>query len=217
MISVLIPSRGRPEQLRKSLDSLYDNLSAGAELQVIVRVDLDDEILRDSMVHFINATLYLGPRLGYARMHDYYNELAYYARGEHFLIWNDDTEMLTKDWDALLLSDKTKANKVQFIRRDTKEKADDTFPLVPRWVFEAMGHFSLHCYVDTWLSAVAAMSDIRVFRNDVVFHHHRLGDDTSAGQAEALKTEHDRFHVLGAQQAADAVKVTAAWAQLKTA
>lgn len=215
MISVLLPTRGRPEGLKKAVDTLLETAAKPDELEFIFRFDDDEPIHLSRMV---NGHVLTGPRLGYSKMHLYYEECIKASKGELLLTWNDDTEMLTPDWDVLLTEKAYEPGfgpVMQFIRRDINPIADDTLPLVPRCVYEAMGHLSLHCYVDSWLSCVANLTGMLRFRNDVVFHHHRLSDQTAMDNQAATKIEHDKFHGFGAEQAQDVVKVKAMLMALK--
>ena len=96
MISVLVPSRERPELLARSLDSLGEG-----DLEVLVRVDEDDPRL-EGYSRF--PGLIVGPRHGYRRLNHYYNELAERARGDWLLLWNDDSFMETPDWIDIVRS-----------------------------------------------------------------------------------------------------------------
>lgn len=204
MISVLIPTRGRVDRLRESIFSLIKH-SGGEMLEFVLRTDEDETPVLPTLDGPCREIR--GERYGYAGMHRYYNELAAAAAGDFLLIWNDDIDMLTEGWDKLLVEG---TGHVQFLRRDIRIAADDSIPFVRKSVFDALGHLSQHCFVDTWLSRVAMAAGVRQFRNDIIIRHHRLEDETSAGREAAMRVEYPRFRQLGVEQWADVEKLRAA-------
>jgi hypothetical protein len=207
-ISVLLPTRGRPSGLHAALTTLLEHAAHPEDLEVLVRGDDDDRasVRPSAAAYFGSASLSFGARLGYARMHDYYNELAARARGRLLFVWNDDTEMLTPRWDEMLLAAAT-TPLVQFMRVEHKGVADTTFPVVDRRIFEAVGRLANHCYVDTWLDRVSAAAGVQHLRNDIVFRHHRLSDQTAQDNRDAISQEHARWFALDDERAADAAKI----------
>lgn len=181
-ISVLIPSRGRPENLRRAVQSMLD-LESKADIEFLFRFDVDDPHLQankrvvDSLATWSRLVLSKPRGAGYRDVYKMYNEMARLSRGDWIISWNDDVEMLTKGWDNLLCQ--APPHSVQFMRRDILPSADTTFPVTGRSVYQAMGHLSLQVHADDWMGRVAEGASVRVDRNDVVFHHHRLNDQTS--------------------------------------
>lgn len=185
-ISMLLPARARPANLKSSVQSVLDLAHKPDEVEILVRLDADDPHLRQEMQILQEPSAEIlvdvGPRYGYAHMHRYYSELAAQARGEWLFIWNDDTDMVTRGWDSLTLD--CPLFSVQFPRRDTTPTTDYTFPVIGRPVFNALGgRVSENAYCDAWLSDVSGFAGTSIIRDDVVFHHHRLNDDTLREQA----------------------------------
>lgn len=217
-ISVLLPTRKRPNGLRAAVTTLMDLASRPEQVEYVFATDTDDasvfEILKTNVGSIFaegQAHEMRTERLGYHRMHDYYNELAARAKGELLFIWNDDTEMQTKGWDELLLAAiEPKRPLVQFMRRNSYDKADETFPVVDRRIFEAVGHLANHCYVDLWLGRVSAAAGVMHLRNDVVFHHHRWTDGVQDDNSRAVNGPegHGKWFTMDAERAADAQKIT---------
>lgn len=206
-ISVLLPTRGRFERLSRAMGSLFDLAADAGRIEFLLRTDVDQPSVASLGLAVPPHTEIRGERWGYGRMHDYYEQLARAAHPEARLlfVWNDDTEMLTPKWDELLLT--VTEPRVQFIRRDVCQTADDTFPVVDRRIHNAVGRLSGHCYVDTWLSHVSRDAGVRHFRNDIVFHHDRLNDQTQSDNVAALRGEHERFGQLLDERAKDAAKI----------
>ncbi len=213
-ITVMLPTRGRPAHLREAVGTLVRTAYRPDTIEILFRTDDDDRaVLNDYVGCGVSVREFRGVRHGYGAMHLYYNELASAAYGRLLLLWNDDTEMLTKNWDRALIecADASKIPLVQFIRRSGIPKIDDTLPVIDRRVIEAIGHVSLHCYCDTWLSRVAEGAGLRVFREDIVFHHHRLDDATQQDNAAAVHggEGHRRWFEMDAERAADVQKLKA--------
>lgn len=178
MISVIAPTRGRPIPLQRGLASLLRLATVPTNIEFLIAVDDDDEgtITSGALIGVPLLTVLRPRRLGYLRLHEYYNELAARARGDFLFVWNDDMEMLTPRWDAML--ELGAQFSIQQLRRDTVEDADCTAPVISRAVYEAVGHISFNPYVDTWISQVGRKSGVRVPRNDIVFRHLCLRDKT---------------------------------------
>lgn len=189
-VSVICPARGRPEYLRSAVDSLLSRAAHPEQVELLFRFDEDDPSLAQEIDACFaidpcdRTVISVGPRHGYVGLYRYYNELSAMARGEWLLLWNDDTTMVTDGWDDLLLEGPQ--NTVQFLRVDSKPEADPTFPATHRGVYEAMGHLSLNAHCDAWISDVSWWAGCQVLRNDIVFHHHLLADETAQGRVDDM-------------------------------
>jgi hypothetical protein len=151
-ISVLIPSRGNPAGLQKSVEQLRENAARPELLEILIRVDEDDpepynflstELYRGVKEHFIP-----GERHGYRNLHLYYNEMAHRCSGDWIMLWNDDAVMEEKGWD-----DKIRAQgeglKVLNFTGDL-----NIFPAMSRSLYQLLGHVSLQAHSDTWLQVI---------------------------------------------------------------
>lgn len=193
-VSMLLPARGRPDHLAASVGSLFALAKSPDEVEVLARLDDDDpDLEREVQVLSAhrNVRVFRGPRLGYAGMHEMYNRLAQIGRGEWLFLWNDDIEMLTGGWDALVRE--APPYSVQFVRRDTTPTTDYTLPVLGRPLFEVLGHISKNAYCDAWISDVSGFAGTSVIRDDVVFRHHRLSDATMHGQSVSGPGEWAKF------------------------
>lgn len=158
-ISVLLPTRGRVNALITAIRSLLDNFSHENDIEILLRFDEDDldtvekvkkQIGDEERVHFC-----VGQKYGYAGSHRYLNELSASARGDWLMLFNDDAIMETKNWDKEI-----EKYIGQMVFLDTV-KRDMQFPIIPRKVFEILGHFSLSTHCDTWIWDIAEMLKIR--------------------------------------------------------
>lgn len=188
-ISMLLPARGRPENLRASVASVFDLAADPDRVEVLIRLDDDDRhiaaelrALRDLGGMGTRILVETGARLGYAQMHGYYNGLAARALGEWLYLWNDDIEGLTPRWDDLLRD--APPFSVQWPRRDITTTTDFTLPVLGRPVYDAIGHVSVNAYCDAWIADCSGYAGASIIRDDIAFVHHRLNDETLVQQQD---------------------------------
>lgn len=180
VITLLLPTRGRTEVLKSSLQSLISTANDPSRLELLLGIDEDDvetkeyiqneiaPILRDAG---IDCRANVFKPLGYENLHVYVNTLAANATGEWLFFWNDDGIMVTEGWDDVISS-----YTGQFKLLAPKDNHDGhpyaIFPIVPKDWFMLMGHLSQNAQNDAWLSHIAYMLDI-FERIDVEFIHDR--------------------------------------------
>ena len=166
-ISILLPTRGRTDQLDKSVTSLLYLAEAPEKLQWVFGFDKDDaesfNWFKENVLPKIENSggvytcLSFEP-LGYIRLHEYVNKLASYATGEWFVFWNDDAIMQDHGWDTEIMKSTGEFCLQAF---DTHNKHPySIFPIVPKEWYDLIGHLSLHQLNDAWLSQIAWMMDI---------------------------------------------------------
>jgi len=178
-LSILLPSRGRTEQLARSVNSLIDLAQEPEDIQWCFGFDNDDS---ESFAYF---QTYVLPKIqesgakytclgfepmGYARLHEYVNQLAHTSTGKWMVFWNDDAIMRTANWDTTI---KSQGDRFCLQAFETHNKHPySIFPIVPRKWLELIGHFSQHQLNDAWVSQVAWLLDIMV-KIDVHVDHER--------------------------------------------
>lgn len=193
IISVLLPTRGRTEALKKSLQSLLDTASNTSRIEIMLGVDEDDTVVTEYIQTEIapilqqagvNCKAQVFKPLGYDNLHTYVNTLASAATGEWLFFWNDDAIMLSDNWDNEIC----KYNG-QFKLLAPKDNHNGhpyaILPIVPIDWFKLMDHLSLNAQNDAWLSHIAYMLDI-FERIDVEFLHDRA-DITGNNDDETFK------------------------------
>jgi hypothetical protein len=166
-ISVLLPTRGRTNQLLRSVESLIELADDPTAIQWLFGFDNDDldtyqwfqeHVLPEIMTSGAKYTCMGFEPLGYAKLNEYVNRLAAKATGDWFVFWNDDAVMKTAGWDTEITKHTGEFCLQAF---DTHNKHPySIFPIVPREWFELIGHLSLHQLNDAWLSQIAWMLDI---------------------------------------------------------
>lgn len=183
-ISVLVPSRQRPELLKRSIDSLGDG-----DFEVLVALDEDDPLLDD---YAGIGKAMVGPRHGYRSLQSYYNELAARARGEWLLLWNDDCIMVTEDWIDVVRSYDGQMVVLNPNTNHDNWKIDmNVFPILPRKIVELVGHFSLSNHNDSWIEFVAREAGIMV-RVPITIRHDRA--DLTGENDDVVFTERQLDH-----------------------
>jgi len=161
VISVLIPSRGHPGLLRRSITSLLDHASALEVVEILVAADDDDpktatEVM-EVMMNFAGIVrVFTRKPVGYGCLHEYYQFLADRSRGEWLLVWNDDAQVLTYNWDAIITG---QPEGVLVADVQSPYSPLCVFPAVRRTAVEALGRFSTaNPHVDTFWQDIGRMT-----------------------------------------------------------
>lgn len=179
-ITVLLPTRGRPEVLEKSVQSLIDRASSPKDIEIMFGVDEDDKETTDYVKAKIapylqnagvEARANIFKPIGYENLHNYVNTLAGNGTGEWLFFWNDDGLMVTEGWDEIIDS-YTGQFKLLAPKDNHNGHPYAIFPVVPRDWYILIGHLSQNAQNDAWLSHIAYMLDI-FERIDVEFVHDR--------------------------------------------
>ena len=180
IISVLLPTRGRREVLKSSLESLISKATDPENVELLLGIDDDDEGAREYIEQEIAPMLReyrvecranIFKPLGYENLHVYVNTLAGNASGDWLFFWNDDGIMVTDGWDDVIRS-YTGQFKLLAPRDNHDGHPYAIFPIVPRDWFTLVDHLSQNAQNDAWLSHIAYMLDI-FERIDVEFIHDR--------------------------------------------
>jgi hypothetical protein len=179
-ISILLPTRGRTEMLKRSIQSLIDTAANTSDIEIIFGIDQDDTVVADYVKSEIapilqhagiEAKANVFKPLGYENLHVYVNTLASSSSGEWLFFWNDDGIMVTENWDQVIHS-YTGQFRLLAPRDNHNGHPYAIFPIVPRDWFILVGHLSQNAQNDAWLSHIAYMLDI-FQRIDVEFIHDR--------------------------------------------
>lgn len=197
--SVLIPSRARPDRLRKTIRSIRDT-SRATDVEILVRLDDDDRSSLtevDDLTREHGAIVLVGPRRkGYESLGTFYAELATIARGSWIWIMNDDAHVADpsvdneRGWDVELRATPTTGYIVQpecYQLNQSKYWSSEggAFPIVPNRCWSSLGEDHLDSggsSVDTWLDQLLRVRggwETR-FLSGVTVIHDRDNDDALA-------------------------------------
>ena len=171
LVSVLLPTRGRPSELCLAVDSCVSLARDPSQLEFIFKADDDDketiELLNKLHTDFgnkLNFKALISPRgRGYHDMHHWINNMCEGARGDWVIIFNDDTRMLTQDWDEILRHSIIGGpwhgvHEVCCFVAETEGQPDaQGFFFLRKSVVDLLGHFSLIPHNDTWVIGLMKM------------------------------------------------------------
>lgn len=182
MISVLLPSRGRPKPLTDSIASLLDLADRHGSIEILVAADPDDPDTRGVDLPW-QARVWTAPeRYGYPRLHEYVNRLAEQADGDWLMLWNDDARILTDGWDTEI-----RAQDENVLWPHSNDiPTCNTFPIWPRAWTDRLGHVSLSPHCDSWIQFLGQTLG-RHERVDVDILHDRA--DLTGGHDDQTRAE----------------------------
>lgn len=214
LVSVLLPSRGRPESLRATIGGLRRLADDPAQVEVLVACDPDDTATFDAAWEAdADHVLMAGERYGYHRLHEYVNRLAAQASGVWLLLWNDDATMLTEGWDKVVADEPAGLRVLH--PANNQGPVLNTFPVFTRDLYQLLGHVSVSPHCDSYLEAVSRPTGIE-HRVPIEVRHDRydltgLHNDATFADAQAgYRTSDFHSETVQGQIAADIDKVRAA-------
>jgi glycosyl transferase/beta-hydroxylase protein BlmF len=179
MISILTPTRWRPQLAKRFADSVAN--TARGPYEMLFWVDDDDDTISDyenALGGMPNVEIMVGHETSVSRA---WNCLAEHARGELLMMGNDDLVAVTPGWDRILnnASRKYFTDGIYVLYCDDDFKHEDhcAFPVISRKWYETVGYFTppyfRFGYNDTWLMDVAKMlGRLKYVPDAVVAHRH---------------------------------------------
>ena len=158
LISFCLPTRGRFDLLKSSIQSLLNNAHNTNSFEVLLAMDDDDTETINLVKQYaeenpdLNINYSITPRYGYERLHVYLNDLCKIAKGELLFLWNDDARIDTKNWDLKIKKYVEENEKMLFLFLDNVKPREMyyNFPLVSKNVYETLGFFSCTPHNDTF-------------------------------------------------------------------
>ncbi len=200
-ISVLIPSRNRPQGLKELIDSLFDNALNPNQIEVIVYLDLDDSHISECVNYFNELSLkytnpvktIIGPKLV---LSDYPNKLLQLASSDIFMNLGDDMRCRTQNWDIEIINAINKyPDNINFVYVDDGYWGPNlaTHQVLHRNYVECLGYFYPPFfdfgYSDTWMFQVAQKVG-RIEFLPILFEHMHY----SIGKGEFDQTYQDKLN-----------------------
>lgn len=175
MISILAPSRGRPEKAKNNIQKWIKN-SELKSFELIVSIDEDDECLPDyfRLVHFPHDLRTSKTKVNKNRSAvDAINNAAKVAQGDILMVVSDDTDCFP-GWDTAIL--KEVEGKTDWILKtqDGIQPWIITMPIMDRAYYNRFGYIYhpdyLHMFSDTEITCVADITGRKITSN-LLFHH----------------------------------------------
>lgn len=207
-LSILIPSRARPDGLLKTIRSLFSLARNPALVEAVVRLDYDDSdsILRLDEILKMNVKVIIGDRYrGYIDLHRLTNECAAIASGKLLMAFNDDAWIETRHWDMLLSIFPYSAEHVFYasVDRPIDRESEDyknfamrarlDFPIITRPLYEKIGVYSpTPAYDWFWNDAVTRYQRLggEVLKNVLIQHSYvRASDKKACQDLDDIKVE----------------------------
>lgn len=193
LISLLLPTRKRPELARRFLHSVQATATYPKDVEIILYADDDDAASHDLDCDGVQLTRIIGPRL---TMGGYNTACLARARGDIIALVNDDVVIRTAGWDeALRHFDASIPDKIYLVYGDDRFKGQrlSTFPILSRSTCEVLQNPYHHAYrgafIDYHLMDIFKRLEQsgynRIFyRPEIVFEHLHY----RAGKAEMDET-----------------------------
>jgi hypothetical protein len=176
MISVLCPSRGRPEQARQLLDTIRAT-AATTGVELILRLDDDDPRLADyaDQVTGTDVQIIVAPR---TTLSICWNECAAIAHWDVLMLCGDDIRFRSPDWDKLVMDTIWSCpDRLVLVhgRDGIQDSRVATHPFMHRRWMETVGYFVPPLFAsdwnDMWLTEVADMIGRRCYLPDLYTEH----------------------------------------------
>jgi hypothetical protein len=192
-ISVLVPTRGRPANVRRLVESAYS--TSDLPPQFVFYVDEDDP-QRDETVHAAvtaGAMITIGPRIVLSEM---WNRCAEVASHDVMMHCGDDIVFRTSSWDSAILEVFDRfPDKLVLVHGDDGYQRGNiaTHGFYHRNWVDTLGYFVppyfSSDYNDLWLTEVADAIGRRVYLPNVYTEHMH----PSAGKGELDQTHIERL------------------------
>jgi len=165
-ISLLCPTRGRPREFSRCIDSFL--LNSCHEIETVVLFDNEDKT-RHRYPNMSITTAVSGPAEEHGTV-QMWNTLAAWATGNYLMMINDDNIMETKGWDIKLLAQIPADD--MFVAWPNGQQAQCINPIVSRRWYETVGWFVppgfKWFYADTALHSLGAWVGRLVYMPNVV-------------------------------------------------
>jgi len=182
MISLLCPTRGRPNQAERLIKSFLNTQKNQNQILFYVADDDDCKEQYYELFNKYKIGFYRGPPMSTSFI---WNFLAHQATGEMVTLIGDDVEIKTKNWDEIFIQ----ANKIyedkiyvltvddgrqdRFAQNDGRMRCDH--PTVNKKWIQTLKYFVppffMHRYLDTYTRSLAIKIDRFIEVKEVVFEH----------------------------------------------
>ena len=190
IISLLCPTRGRPDRVCVMLESIIKTTEKLENVEILFYIDSDDD-KKDDYIASINNLLnqynnpfkrvlpHIGEPMSISKS---WNIIAEKCDGDILVMANDDEVWITKGWDRRLNEEADKfPDDIYCIYFDdgTMHGKGCAFPMISRKWYETLGYFTPGIFKflvnDTWIEFIARYIDRLHYVPDIlVEHRHHL-------------------------------------------
>ena len=196
MISVLVPTRGRPDSMQRFCESCLSLADDANKVEVIFYIDDDDRASReyyDKVSSNGSIRAVIGPRIYLAEA---WNVLCRAAKYDIVMQTGDDALFRTQGWDTRVLAEFEKVpDKILFVfvRDGIQNGKMGTLNFLHKNWVKTVGYYLppyfYSDFTDTWLTDVAKRIKRSCYLNDVFVEHLH----PAAGKAELDQTHQERL------------------------
>ncbi|HEY2911573.1 MAG TPA: glycosyltransferase family A protein [Gemmataceae bacterium] len=190
-LSLIVPTRGRRQQLRIMLESVCATARHPERLEVILVVDDDEPHISITSLPNLNIRIATGPpgRTMGALNNDGYRA----SRGDYIMLLNDDVIIRTRDWDRLVYRCFRRfPDPIALVHVNDTLMRDFlcTFPILSRAYCELMGgicpteyeRYRIDDHIEDVFNILAYLGVRRsIYLPDVIFEHCNTVNHPTAG------------------------------------
>lgn len=185
MIAILVPTRGRPDQCRRMIESVFATAKGAFVIYLYVADDDPnmDEYNELSKNYGHDDDIYWCHGPDYPTVYKW-NMLAKEAKdADLFMLGADDMVFATPGWDEAIMDHYGKLeNKIHVYHlQDSRDLLGTPHPLATRECVSALGYFLCpifyHWYGDTWLKVIAQANGIFTHLTDFTLVHDKPSDN----------------------------------------
>ena len=181
-VSILCPTRGRPERASNLLRSIYDTQSNNNE--ILFCLQEDDPKLNKYPKEIVDLSIMSKPKT----TSYYWNMLAEKSSGDILILMGDDVMIKSKAWDVRfnevydqypdgIFNIKMQDGRVGRPRRQHPEELPGPHPVISRRWVDTLGYFVFpgfrHYCVDKWIDTIARSLGRSVNLYDMEFTHNK--------------------------------------------
>ncbi|MGD1146972.1 MAG: glycosyltransferase family A protein [Thermoanaerobaculaceae bacterium] len=161
LISLLLPTRHRADELRRTLDGLERAAACPELLELLVYADHHDAPTLAVLYEF-SCQAIVGRNDGYSELPRLINEMVELATGDWLFVFADDVGCETPAWDDVIRRyDHTVP---ALLTCENNQGNDFWFPVLSRPAYEAMGCVTRSQFHDIWLGEVFRRAGCLVHR-----------------------------------------------------
>jgi glycosyltransferase involved in cell wall biosynthesis len=221
-ISILLPTRNRPDMVERLLVSIIDTAKNPPYIEISARTDVDDNLTAPVFFQFRKKIAIRNKVGDRSAIHgDYWNDAWRNSTGGIVMMVGDDFIFRTKGWEAEVRKefDKFPDGIVLVFGEDGIQHGNiATHAFISRRWTDILGYyvpmqFNVF-YHDTWLTDLAQRLGRKVYRPDLVFehNHHSVGGKVDAVTLEMKERSKNDAEIWAATEpirVADAEKLRA--------
>ena len=178
-ISLIMPTRKRPDRALFFLKSAYDKARNSSEIEIVLYVDDDDDCYNDFCSPFEQTKIIHGPRLTMSMCN---RRCADESSGDILFFINDDIEVETFDWDSSIrIVHSNFEDSIYLCYPNDCFKGDKlaVFPIISRTFYDRFPIFPDHykgSFIDAHIHETFKLlkklgSDRINYRKDIIFRH----------------------------------------------